>query len=113
MYLKVKDFDITISSDEDVKHFYVYPSVRRGPVSVEKAVRMLGWRPSPWRDVLATTVAFYETAMTRDDFYRQRDEIVQIVTSQLYGDVDRRHYKAIEKLYGVDLSNFRTRHTEL
>ena len=111
--LQLKDISITISDDPDTTHFYVYPSVRRGPISTDKAKNVLGWKSSPWREVVAHTVTFYEMAMTRDEFQKQRDEIVQIITTQLYSDENFRHYQVLEKLYGIDLGHFSKKHSEL
>ena len=43
----------------------------------------------------------------------QRDEIVQIVVSQLYSDDPLEAYDALEKIYGIDLGHFRPSRDEL
>lgn len=112
--LQIKNFEVVVSEDLDPAPFKVYTSIERHPVSVEKATSVLGWRPSPWREVLAATVTFYEMAMTREEFASQREEIMRLVTSQHYAhDTDKRHFGLIEKLYAIDLTDFRKRHSEL
>jgi len=44
---------------------------------------------------------------------KQRDEIIQIIASQLYSDNRELLYEALEKIYDVDLRHFRPRRDEL
>ena len=103
--------------DEDRENqFYMYPSVRKGPIDVTKAESLLGWKTTPWEDVVKVTVEFYEQAMTGTDFLTQRDEIIQVLASTLFeNDVDKRKelYTAIEKSYDINLNHFHAAHDEL
>ena len=84
-----------------------------GPMDVTKAESLLNWKPTPWDDMIRDTVEFYETVMRDDNFTLQRDEIVQIVGTQLYGkDVDPM-YEALEKIYDIDLKHFKIVKDEL
>ena len=84
-----------------------------GPMDVTKAESLFNWKPTPWDDMIRDTVEFYETVMRDDNFTLQRDEIVQIVGTQLYGkDVDPM-YEALEKIYDIDLKHFKIVKDEL
>ena len=43
----------------------------------------------------------------------QRDEIVQLVASQLYHDVSEQAFDTLENIYDIDLSHFRPKRDEL
>jgi len=43
----------------------------------------------------------------------QRDEIIQILASQLYSNNKEQLYETLEKVYDIDLSHFRPRRDEL
>jgi len=43
----------------------------------------------------------------------QRDEIIQILASQIYSDNRERAYEALEKIYDIDLGYFRPQRDEL
>ena len=97
----------------DEEAFYLYPSVRKGPVDVGKAQNLLNWEPTEWKKAILDTVKFYEDAFTNPDFQSQRNEIIQVVASELFKDHQRDFYEALEKFYNVDLSHFKNPKDEL
>lgn len=106
---------LTFKSEGD-DNLYLYPTVRRGPIDSSKAAAAFGWRPTDWRTAIEKTVEFYEAAMKSSKWEKQRDEIIQIVSSQLYADSTESRedfYSAVEKLYGIDLDHFRPKKEEL
>jgi nucleoside-diphosphate-sugar epimerase len=99
--------------NEDRKdQFYLYPSVRKGPIAVTKAESLIGWKPTPWNEAVEKTVNFFEAAMTDDKFLDQKNEIIQIVCMQVYPGLENKVYDALEKLYDIDLKHFKG-HDEL
>jgi nucleoside-diphosphate-sugar epimerase len=99
--------------DDAAASLYLYPTVRRGPVSVQKVSEVLDWKPTAWGSAINATVQFYETAMTDPRWKVQRDEIIQIQISQLYSDMKEEFLDVVEKVYGIDLSHFRPHRDEL
>jgi len=91
----------------------VSAQVRCGPIDVSKAEKHLNWTPTVWTQAIQSTVQFYETAMTDTRWRTQRDEIIQILASQVYADDRERAYEALEKIYDIDLGHFRPSHDEL
>jgi len=110
-----KDTGVVIHPHRDEKqHQYFYPSVRKGPVDVTKAINLLDWKPTPWLTALANSVEFYEKAMREDKYQDQRDEIIQILKAQIYtDDTALLVYGALEKIYEIDLKHFKASHDEL
>jgi len=51
--------------------------------------------------------------MREERWRTQRDEIIQILASQLYPDHREELYDALEKVYGIDLGHFRPTRDEL
>ena len=101
--------------DESVagNHFYLYPSVIRGPIDVTKAVNLLHWSPTPWREAIAATVAFHEAAPLDPRFTRQFDDVIQIMVQQMFRDRKTRFFEALEQLYNVKLDHFKYPKDEL
>ena len=87
--------------------------MRCGPIDVSKAEKYLHWTPTVWTKAIQSTVQFYEKAMTDARWQTQRDEVIQIITSQLYSDNREPAYEALEKVYNIDLTHFRPRRDEL
>ena len=87
--------------------------MRCGPIDVSKAVQRLGWTPTDWTQAINSTVEFYEAAMKDARWRVQRDEIVQLVASQLYHDVSEQAFDTLENIYDIDLSHFRPKRDEL
>jgi len=87
--------------------------VRCGPIDVSRAVKYLNWTPTVWTKAINSTVQFYESAMKEARWTTQRDEIVQIIASQLYSDNREQVYEALEKIYEIDLRHFRPTRDEL
>ncbi|ELU14644.1 hypothetical protein CAPTEDRAFT_164581 [Capitella teleta] len=85
---------------------YFYPSVRRGPISTEKAEQTLDWKPTPFETAIRESVAFYERAMKDEKFVKQRNEIIQIVHAQLFYNDSMKFYEKLEELYDIDLREF-------
>lgn len=98
--------------DDDTATMYLYPTVRGGTLNSTKAVKLLGWNPTPFDDAIRETVEFYEYVMSGDKYTRQRDEIIQIQSAQFYSDNKDRFYATLEKIYNINLSHFRP-HDEL
>ena len=95
----------------DSDAFYLYPTVRKGPIDVTKAQSLLEFEPTPKEEAIKTTVQFYEKAFK--DYVHQRNEIIQVVASQLFEDHQSKFYEGLEKAYGVDLSHFKNPKDEL
>jgi len=101
---------------EDNENLYLYPTIRRGPIDSSKAAAALDWRPTDWLTAIRSTVEFYEAAMKDEKWRTQRDEIIQIVSGQLFsasGEVREGFFSTVEKLYGIDLAHFRPKRDEL
>ena len=105
-------FDRFLQSVEEQNHLYFYPSVRKGPIDVNKALNLLAWEPTTFQEAIKQSVDFYEDAMKNEDYIHQRDEIVQVVGHQVYGDMIYKFYEAVEKAYGIELHQFKS-HDEL
>ena len=99
--LQVKDKVEVV--DEEQGNFYLYPSVKRGPVDVSKAYENLSWRPTDWDEAFAETVQFYNDAMSNEAFTKERDNVIQIVTNQFYGDRKDQVYETLEKIFDINL----------
>ena len=56
----------------DEKAFYLYPSVRKGPVDVTKAQNLLNWEPTEWKKAVTDTVQFYEDVFTNPEYEHQK-----------------------------------------
>ncbi len=97
----------------DEEAFYLYPSVRKGPVDVTKATNLLNWKPTAWKKAVNDTVEFYEKAFTNEAFIHQRNEVIQVIASQLFTDHQKAFYEGLEKVYNVDLSHFKNPKDEL
>jgi len=91
----------------------MFAQVRCGPIDVSKAVKYLNWTPTDWTQAINATAEFYESAMRDARWRTQRDEIIQIVASQLYPDNMEQAYEALESIYQIYLSHFRASHDEL
>lgn len=108
------DVDIKSWPSSDDGPFYLYPSGRRGPVDVNKAVKLLNWSPTPWKQAVKDTVAFYESAMRDKKYSIQVDEIIQQVEHQAVKGIDERLlYKTMEQIYEISLQHFHNNHDEL
>lgn len=100
--------------EDNTKKFFMYPSGRRGPIDVKKAMEMLRFNPTPWKQAIKATVSFFESAMHDARFERQRDEIVQMVENEIFKDVNKTEfYRTLEKIYNINLNHFMGDHDEL
>ena len=97
----------------DEKAFYLYPSVRKGPVDVTKAQNLLNWEPTEWKKAVTDTVQFYEDVFTNPEYEHQRNEIIQVVASELFTDHQTAFYEGLEKAYNVELTHFKNKKDEL
>jgi len=102
MRIEGAQFNIT----DDQMPFYVYPTYRRGPLDIERAVSLINWSPTPWKEAVREMVEFYEAAMSNETFERERNHVVNILGHQVYSDVRMTLYETLEKLYNIDLSYF-------
>ena len=104
-----------VKVDESVSgnHFYLYPSVVRGPVDVTKAENLFKWSPTPWKEALAATVHFHEAAPADPRFTRQFDDVIQIMAQQMFGDRRTEFFETLEQLYDVKLDHFKYPRDEL
>ena len=113
-YLKRDDVTINILDDEShLNHFYAYPSTRSGPLNVTKASDVLSWAPSDLSSAVRQTVEFFEQAMTSSEFEGQRDEILQVVGETLFRNNLMKFYESLEKIYEIDLKDFKFPKDEL
>ena len=78
--------NVTFENENTERPMFFYPSVKKGPIDVSKALDLLGWQPTPWEEVVKTTVDFYEAAITDRKYSRQTDEIISIVNSHVADD---------------------------
>lgn len=93
---------------KDYQHnFYLYPTIRRGPIDVAKAQSLLSWQPTPFTEAIKSTVDFYEMVMSSEKYDTQRNEIIQIVAHQVYPDNRDDFYANLEKIYDIQLPHFR------
>ncbi|CAG0922825.1 unnamed protein product [Notodromas monacha] len=53
-----------------------FPSVTRGPISIQKAERELKFKPTPLAKAMTETAEFYETALA--DFEKERNEVLDV-----------------------------------
>lgn len=111
--LDIPDQSYIVQEPEIESHAYFYPTARRGPVHVEKAVNLLNWTPTPWAEMIKATVAFYEDAISNPTFANQRDEIIQIVGHHVFKDDLLKFYEALEDIYKIELSHFKKVKDEL
>jgi nucleoside-diphosphate-sugar epimerase len=102
---------LEVKVDEEGTSTYLYPTVRRGPIDPTKAMRVLGWTPTPWDEAIRETVDFYEGVMKGEKYLIQRDEIVQVLSGQLYKNMEDKNsmYGVLEKAYGINLTHFKPR----
>ncbi|KAF0289396.1 Chloroplast stem-loop binding protein b, chloroplastic [Amphibalanus amphitrite] len=70
------------------------PSVTRGPVSIARARRELGFEPTPWPQVLRETVQF-----CREAFYRFPEERQHVLQNLKYVAVDDEHRQRLEHAF--------------
>ena len=70
------------------------PSVTRGPVSIARARRELGFEPTPWPQVLTETVNF-----CREAFFRYPEERHHVLENLKYVAVDDEHRKRLEDAF--------------
>ncbi|XP_062502072.1 uncharacterized protein LOC134179187 [Corticium candelabrum] len=63
------------SPDNTVRNHF-FPSVTRGPISIEKALRQLNWQPTSLKQAIGETVEFYEQAMINPQSKEKRDAVL-------------------------------------
>lgn len=73
--------------------FEVFPSVRRGPMDITKAKKVLGFKPTPMLDVLKATVEWYEEVFVENEVLREY--MLEEFISDVFTDEDE---DAVEKL---------------
>ena len=101
---------IQVDDSTDSSHFYMYPTVRRGPVEVKKVKDVLkSWKATPWDEALRELVDFYNEAMKSEKFTTQRDEIIQIAGGHLYDKHKEKMWTELEKEFDISLHYFRPR----
>jgi len=111
--LNITNNVIRIQEPSETNFLFFYPTVRMGPIDVTKAENLIKWNPTPWNDMIKTSIAFYENAITSDRYTIQRDEIVQIITNQVFLNKKVELFEQLEKIYKLDLSHLRHLHDEL
>lgn len=65
-HLKLPNSEIRLDKNRDSMR--LFPSVTRGTVDTDKAKVLLGWKPTPWDQVLKETTEFYEAAFSKPEF---------------------------------------------
>ena len=91
---------LTELTDDPTKHGLLpsvddtLPSVTRGPVSIARARRELGFEPTPWSDVLRETVQFCKEA-----FYKYPEERQHVLKNLKYVAVDDEHRRKLEEAF--------------
>lgn len=93
--------DLSILTDNSTKAVHMFPSVRTGPVDINKAQELLDFTPTPWKTAVAETVDFYEKAMTNPYFHIPRKEIIRNMQTHFTS----RPFKVLlglKKHYGLD-----------
>jgi len=77
--LEVEGVEFDTTDPENA--FQMYPSVLRGGVDISKAQQRLGFVPTPWLEVLRSSVEFYDDAMMR--FPNERVDVMNRITQAL------------------------------
>lgn len=93
-----------LERDAEKANVFLYPSGRRGPIDVTKAIEMLQWQPTPWKDAVRETVGFYEEAMKDEKYRQQMDEAIQVVEHYVMKPDENKtiFYKALERVYDIE-----------
>lgn len=92
----------------DKAHTY-FPSVKRGPVNVTKAEKLLNWKTYSLEEGIKRTADFYNYAMRAGEFKKQRDGIIEAFIPDDKLELFKKRYKEI---YGTELK-IKTFHNEL
>lgn len=93
--------DATIVTDSSTDAVHMFPSVRRGPVDITKAQRLLDFSPTPLQQVITETVLFYEKAMTNPYFTQPRNDVIRSVQAHLTSK-PLKVLLGLKKHYGLD-----------
>lgn len=72
---------ITFNTVNESRRFYprFFPSVKRGPIDVSKAMRELFFTPTPWQKAVRETVEFYQEAIISDDRKTEREQLLRLL----------------------------------
>lgn len=101
--------DIEIFENPDEEGFYLFPSVRSGPLDTTKAKKLLNWNPTSWIDVLDHTALFYEKAILEKKFHAARKDVIRTIQQHLSKDPTK-VMRGIRDKYGL---TFGSSHDEL
>lgn len=83
-------------------------NTRQGPVSISRAQAALGWESTPWSQIVAETVSYFEgPAMSDPRFHREREGVLRFAYQQCakYGR-EQALLEAVQEVYGLDTSGF-------
>lgn len=95
--LEVTDVDF---SHTDTVRSYLFPTVTRGPLSIEKASRQLKWQPTPLQQAVRETVEFYKRAMRTAQFAaKRRDLLDDFKRIYVPGDKHAAFVKKLAEIY--------------
>lgn len=98
--------DVKIESDYSDTAFRLFPSVTTGPLDTTKAKRLLGWKPTPWFDVLGITVEFYESAMKDKTFKKPRNDVIRTLQEHFVKDPVK-VLNGLHEVYRLTFDSFR------
>lgn len=93
--------DLPLTTDNSGTAVHMFPSVRKGPVDISKAIDVLGWSPTPLQDAILETVAFYEKAIKDPYLHVPRKDVIRNMQSH-FTSRPFRVLLGIKKHYGVD-----------
>ena len=100
---------VSVDTEDTSEHFNLFPSVTLGAIDIEKATKLLKWKPTPFHKAAMDTVMFYEAAIKRNDFTSARKEIIRRMQAQFTKQPNHILY-ALNGVYGL---NYLKRHDEL
>jgi nucleoside-diphosphate-sugar epimerase len=86
-----------------------FPSVKRGPLNVTKAQKLLKWKSYTLSEGIKKNAGFYNYAMKASEFKQQRDGIVEAFIPDSKMGLFKKKY---EEIYGVEFK-MKTFHNEL
>jgi nucleoside-diphosphate-sugar epimerase len=89
-----------VSSDKNT--YFLYPSVTNGPINVTKALSSLGWKTTPWKDVVKHTTNFYEdaTRLDSDKFSWHIEKVLYKLKYNVFKGLEAKVDRVLGEVYG-------------
>lgn len=80
--------DVEVKAVPTEESFEVFPSVRRGPMDITRAKRVLKFKPTPLEEVLKKTVEWHEQVFAEDELVREHmlEEFIFDVIDEEYDE---------------------------